>query len=298
MSLTNNNEPLVLYHGTNRKFTNHSLEKSRTELNDRFQGDWICYTPSKEVAWKYANAARNQCIDRDAFIEETTAYLNNNFNDKDFNDFLIQSFKILMDAPFDTAWDIIPEKYSERFSVDIDKASKHFFDRLNHYEELNPSFDFNDFYDVLEHVEYSKFGASDESNMVLNMFNNNIDEIPIHVIEFLESKNYIKSLPEPKVIESHITANKVLETNNREKAKQARENGYDLVIYSGPDCVDGVSEYLVADVSQVKMQTMTIAHKSIEYIDEGETEWYENISYESVDLKEKNQKKNKRRVRP
>lgn len=295
MILKNDNKPLLLFHGTNRKFANHSMDKSRTELNDRFQGDWICYTPSEDVAWKYANAARNQCIDKDFFLQDTASYLDKNFPDKTLNDFLIKSFEILMNNSFDNSWDIISNKYSEIFGINIEKATKHFFDRLRTYERLNSDFDFNDFYDVLEYVEYSKYGSVDETDSVLNMFSTSIKEIPEHVINFLKSKNFEHTLPETKVIKSFVEAKNILETESRDKAKKAKKNGYDLVIYSGPDCVDGVAEYLIANNSQIKMDSMKIAHKKIEYIDENETEWFENVTYENIDLDK--QLKSKKRMR-
>jgi hypothetical protein len=297
MILKKDNLPLILYHGTNRKFTNHSLEKSRTELNDRFQGDWICYTASEDVAWKYANAARNQCINREAFLKETEDYLNRSFPDKLLNSFLVDSFKTLMDSGFDDAWDVVAKKYSKIFDVDESDSMPHFFKRLRYYEELDSAFDFNDFCDVLEHVEYSKFGQPDESDIVMNMFNNTINEIPEYVIEFLQSKGYKESLPEPKIIRSYIEAENILETDSREKAKEARKNGYDLVIYSGPDCVDGEPEYLIADASQIKMQSMKIAHKEIEYINESKAEWYENVTYSEKSLVGDTSKENRRKMR-
>jgi len=297
MIFKKDNLPLILYHGTNRKFTNHSLEKSRTELNDRFQGDWICYTASEDVAWKYANAARNQCIEKEAFLTETEAYLNKIFPDKLLNSFLVDSFKTLMEGGFEDAWDIIGEKYSKIFDVTINDAVPHFFKRLRNYEALDPEFDFNDFYDVLEYVEYSKYGQSDESSMIMNMFNNTVDEIPQYVTDFLKSKGYEKSLPEPKIIKSQVDATNVLETSSREEARMAREKGYDLVIYSGPDCVDDEPEYLIAEPSQVRMQSMIIAHKEIEYINESKAEWYENVTYSEKALVGEESKGNRRKMR-
>ena len=297
MILKKDGTPLILYHGTNRKFENHSLEKSRTELNDRFQGDWICYTASEDVAWKYANAARNQCIDRDVFLTETEDYLNKTFPDKLLNSFLVDSFKILMSGKFEDAWDIIAKKYSKVFDVDETESMSHFFKRLRHYEEIDPDFDFNDFYDVLEYVEYSKYGQPDESEIVFNMFNNTIDGMPDYVLDFLESKGYEEALPEPKVIRSYIEADNILETDSREKAKEARKNGYDLVIYSGPDCVDNEPEYLIADPSQIKMQSVKIAHKEIEYINESRAEWYENVTYSEKSLVGDASKENRRKMR-
>lgn len=298
MILKKDNIPLTLYHGTNRKFNNHSLEKSRTELNDRFQGDWICYTASEDVAWKYANAARNQCIEKEAFLIETESYLNKNFPDKLLNSFLVDSFKTLMEGGFEDAWDAIGKKYSKLFDVKLDDAVPHFFKRLRSYEALDPEFDFNEFYDVLEYVEYSRYGQSDESSMIMNMFNNTVDEIPQYVTDFLSSKGYEKSLPEPKIIKSQVEANNILETSSREEAKIAREKGYDLVIYSGPDCVDGEPEYLIADTTQVKMQSMIIAHKEIEYINESKAEWYENVTYSEKSLVDGVDQKNRRKMRP
>ena len=104
-------------------------------------------------------------------------------------------------------------------------------------------------------------------------------------------------MPEPKVIRSYVEADNILETNSREEAKEARKNGYDLVIYSGPDCVDNEPEYLIAEPSQIKMQSVKIAHKEIEYINESRAEWYENVTYSEKSLVGDTSKENRRKMR-
>ena len=297
MILKKDGQPLMLAHGTNRNFKKHSIWKSRTELNERFQGDWICYSPSDDVAWKYAKAARNQCIDKHSFEKETINYLDKNFKDKDFNDFIMASFTTLMKVPYEDAWDIIYEDYAKKYKTPIEQTPKYFFDKIRQYENENPQFEFNDFCDVLEHVEYSKTGqTNDELESISNFLNSRINEIPHFVIEFLKERGYKDSIPETKIIKSHISANKILETDNREEAANAKKKGYDLVIYSGPDCVDNVPEYLVAHDSQVKIKEIIIAHTKTEYLDENKSSWCDEISYERIEIKDE-KTQNKRKLR-
>lgn len=298
MILTKNSQPIIFYHGTNRKFTEHSLEKSRTELNDRFQGDWICYTPSEEVAWKYTYAARNQCLDRNTFLQETQNYFEQHFPNKMFNQVLINAFITLMDNPFDNAWDTIFENYANLYNINPQEATIDFFKNIEKYKQYQENFDINDFCDALEYIEYSKYGQIDETNLVLNMFNNSIGEIPEYIIQFLKERNYQDSLPEPKIIKSFIDASSILKTESKEEAKKAQEKGYDLVIYSGEDCVDNIPEYLIASPSQIKMQSITIAHKKTEYLNEYKTEWIDSFSYENIDLKRPNKNTKRKKISP
>lgn len=108
-------------------------------------------------------------------------------------------------------------------------------------------------------------------------------------------------IPEPKIIESHVMARNILKTENREEAKNARDNGYDLVIYSGVDCVYGEPEYLIADPKQLDVIAVTrkIKHEYYEDPDDcSMTVVYkferENIEKETVNLKEKKSHKKKR----
>tara|TARA_Y100000034_G_scaffold50613_1_gene62343 strand:+ start:9122 stop:9979 length:858 start_codon:yes stop_codon:yes gene_type:complete len=260
-----------LLHGTNRKYEKHCSSKNRTVLNDKYQGDWICYTKNIEVAWKYAKAARNQCFDKQLFLNDTENFLNDYPNVK--NDLLVLT-NLLLDKGSEV-WDEFYEYYSKEHNIDINDTPKSFFDKIREIENTS-NFDINDFMDALEEVEYSKLAEPDDN---INFFSNNIKQISQSNIEFLKSIGFDSSLPENRVLVSEVSYNKLLETTSREEAKKARENGYDLVIYSGEGCVDNEPEYLIADPRQVTVKNIIIENIQLEYLDELKTSWREKKEY-------------------
>lgn len=149
------------------------------------------------------------------------------------------------------------QHYAEKEHLPIAESLPTLFQSIN-----NPKssiFDINEFCDLLEHVEYSKYHQqSDGMTELINLFNQTLPEIPYFVIEYIKELGYNKALPEPKVIIAEVTATNVLETGDRERAKQAKKEGYDLVIYSGEGILDESPEYLIADVSQITIKSMII----------------------------------------
>ena len=273
------NKKIKLFHGTNRKFDQHCESKNRTVLNDEFQGDWICYTKNIDVAWKYSHAARNQVFDKSLFLEDTNKFISKYPDIKE--DFLILTNLLLNKG--DDAWDEFYDIYSKKHNHKLEDAGKYFFDKIRDVEN-NSEFDFNEFLDTLNEVEYSKLAQPDDN---IDIFSQYIPQISTYSINFLTKLGFDKSLPENRVLVSEISYNNLLETNSREEAKKAKENGYDLVIYSGEGCVDGEPEYLVANPRQVNVLDIIVEHVKIEYVDEFKTSWTEEKSYSSKKPKRK-----------
>ena len=248
--LDENGDKLVVCHGTNRKFKKHKMSKNRTQLNDNYQGDWVCYVKAESVAWKYSKAKRNSQVDKDDFLSETHSVFSKINND--VADFMVDFSKSMMEDGWESGWKNAIDKFASENKIQEDDASFKFFEKIRSYEkELN--FDINDFCDCLEHVEYNKLLEDDVLDNVMSMFDNsNVSGLDSHTIKVLEDLGYDKIIPEERVLESYVKASKVLRTKSRKIAKAARNNGYDLVIYSGVDCVDNEPEYLIADPKQVE----------------------------------------------
>jgi hypothetical protein len=286
----NENKPQTfrLFHGTNRKFTEHSIKKNRTQLNDKFQGDWICYSDDTDVGWKYASAARNQCFDRTWFLEDLKEFFDKD-KDNEFGGELYDLMILMMEKGYD-CWDEIFEKHAQKHGLTEDESSKHYFDNVRIYEAKH-DFCLDDFCDMLDEVEYSKMGMKgDTTDHVMNMFNNTTTKISEDSVEFLKKLGFTRCIPETRLMISQITANKILKTNNREKAKNARDKGYDLVIYNGEGTVDNKPEYLVANSSQVDLEMIIVKNTTTVYLDEYKTQWQEKDSYETINFKNKGTK--------
>ncbi len=271
-------EPLLVFHGTNREFEDHNTNKHRTILNDKFQGDWICYTDNYLVAMKYMDAARNQSLDKEFFFEDLDTFFNKKPLDG-FEKYLIFLAKELVKKGFQQ--DVTPDtyesvaiKYVQENNIDTDEPLVYFFRKLDVYSKLY-NFDINDLSDILEFVEGSKINNTPTLN--LNFFNQTIVNIPSFAIDYLIENDFVNSIPKPRIICSHITFSKCLKTNDREEAKNAKNLGYDLVIYNGEGCVDNSPEYLVLNPEQISIVKIDKYKKRIEYLDEYQNSWIEHL---------------------
>lgn len=288
-----NNNVLILYHGTNREFIEHDINKHRTLLNSKFQGDWICYTDNYETAIKYMTAARNQCFDKDLFFKDIDLF----FDKRPFQGFekyLNLLIKELVhkgyqqDQENDT-YESIAKLYVKDNNIITEDPLVCFFQQLNLYTSLY-NFNIDEISDILEYVEGSKINNSPDINF--NFFNNTTIDIPMFAINYLIENEFLNSIPKPRVLSSQITYSKCLKTDDREEAKNAKNLGYDLVIYNGEGCVDNSPEYLIIHPNQVSIIKIDKYQKRIEYLDEYKTSWIEHIELlESQDKKHNKQLK-------
>jgi len=282
-------QPLLLFHGTNREFNSHDTNKHRTILNNKFQGDWICYTDNYQTAIKYMEAARNQCFDKNFFFEDLDCFFNKRQLDG-FEKYLFFLAKELVEKGFQQdltldTYESVAIKYIQENNIETNDPLFYFFRKLDVYSELY-NFDINDLSDVLEFVEGSKINNNHTLN--LNFFHQTIIDIPSFAIDYLIENDFLKSIPKPRIIYSQINYTKCLKTNDREEAKNAKNLGYDLVIYNGEGCVDNSPEYLILNNEQVSIIKIDQYQKRIEYLDENKTSWTEHI--ELIKSEEKSQK--------
>lgn len=276
--LNNEGQPLILFHGTNREFENHDTNKHRTILNSKFQGDWICYTNNYDTALKYMNAARNQCFDKEFFFEDLESFFNKRPLDG-FEKYLFFLAKELVEKGFQQdlnpdTYESIAIKYIQENNIETNDPLFYFLKKLDVYSELY-NFDINDLSDVLEFVEGSKI--NNNPNLNLNFFNQTIVDIPSFAIDYLIENDFLNSIPKPRIVCSQINYTKSLITNDREEAKNAKNLGYDLVIYNGEGCVDNSPEYLILNPNQVSIVNIDQYQKRIEYLEDNQSSWIEHI---------------------
>lgn len=275
--------PVMLYHGTTRNFTEHKLNKSRTVLNDNYQGDWLCYSESKDIAFKYANAARNQNFDKELFLLDMKDY----FSDKGISGQYVYKLSLkALEIGSEKAFDEMFEEYAKEKNIDIGIAPREFNRELTNFDNKY-NLDINDFFDLLANVEYSKVyeKQSDSLNEIFNFFNNTINQVDYHSIELHKRLGFKRSVIQPQVYCAYVTANKVLYTKDREKAKSAKEKGYDMVVYSGHGCVENEREILIANSNQIKLVRKILQHTKIEPCPDDMYSSIHHISFEEVDLK-------------
>lgn len=274
-----NGEPLILMHGTTRSFNEHSNDKNRTILNEKYQGDWICYSNNEKTAWKYSHAARNQTMDKETFIKETIEILKEHV-DSELMDDLLKFTHIYLENS-DDSWDIFEEYYTK----EKNKNYRDFFSLIDNLTIGETKFDINDYCQAMDFVEYSKSKKSYEFDDIMNFFNAKIEDFPNYVADYLSDLGYKDSLPSPRIIKSYVIASNILRTDSREDALNAKNNGYDLVIYNGEDCVDGNEEYLIASEKQIFIQEIINKKIKVEYLEDNDG-WTEHFSYDVIELKQ------------
>jgi hypothetical protein len=288
-----NGESLRFFHGTNRNFTVFDKNKSRTALNEKYQGDWLCFSPEEDVAWKYADAARNQNIDKEAFLIESEKLFNDLLRE-DHKDLMMMFINSYLDKGSERCYEDADQFYAKRTGKTGD-IEFHAFQEFNKIEQLL-GIDMNDLGRILESVEGCKLDDDKPDGIqdVMNFFNSQVQELSDSVIEYMKTMGYKDSIPVAKVFEVEITANNVLKTKNKDKAKAAIEGDYDLVIYSGTDLVDGVEEYLVKNPDQIEVKAITRRQEITEELGVGEYRTHYDFKKEIIN----NSPKNKKRIRP
>lgn len=230
--------PVRLYHGTTRNFRTFSLERSRTELVEKFYGAGIFLTPSKRVADQYATANRNVGFDPE-IIDDLKR---RNPNAGAF-------LQALYDHGKD-GW----EKYwkDHGFWRENPPPGEGQLDSEGFEKHLG-GIDPNTLGDISGYIIGSKtkpLGSDDEG--VINIFNqstgapdwlyDNLDQIG------LDSTDY-----RPKVYTVEVTVKNPLITKSKSAARSARSKGYDSVIFYGADLVQGVPEVAVFNPRDVRV---------------------------------------------
>jgi hypothetical protein len=242
-------KPTVLYHGTTRTFPRFSLDRARHELVNQFYGAGLFFVPKKDTAWKYADANRNVGFDPE--IVADVARLK-----PKAGAFLRQ---LVEDGNTEANWD--------RLLADTRAAG---FESTETDEYLGA--DPNTLYDIANYVIGSKSGKP-ETDEVQDTFailtGSGSTGAPESVYAMLDDVGLDSERYRPKVYICQVTVHKPLVTASPAKAKKARAQGYDSVVYYGPDLVDAVPEIAVFDPAAVRILGVQV--ETTKKTEDGET---------------------------
>lgn len=269
---------MTAYTGTTRQFDKLSMGKSRTRLNEKYQGDGIFLTLDERVAWKYADAARNQTFEPEAFRKDLYKVFSKT-SESDAQ-FVVGLYDTMMELGYD-GWDKAQMDFVGKSELSDDDR-RAYWDKMRAIEEAY-DLNINDLTDCFESVEGYPQDSRDDTQELFNVFNSSLPTFSIYDIEFMEQLGFEAALPIHQVLECKVVMNNVLETADRYEARAAKENGFDVVIYSGEDCVDGVPEIQVLDESLLEITARTIRHRVTVDTDDGY--YYEDTFTKKVEPK-------------
>ncbi len=201
-------KPTTLYHGTTAWFRKFDLSKSRDELVNQFYGSGIFLTPKKSVAGRYANANRNI-----GFPPEII---------KDFKrvDPKGGAFMEALYKQGDSAW--------ETFDWQSDPALE---------DKAQDIADTTDWIIGTKTKRLTGGGFTSIFSMDSGMPEYAYDELDELGLNSLKYR--------PKVYTVTVNVKNTLVTASKSEARGAKSKGYDSVIYTGSDLVDGVPEVAV-----------------------------------------------------
>ena len=223
--------PIPVYHGSATAFDAFSQDHQRSVLNVKYQGDGFCFSESEEVAWRYANASRNQCFNK----ERMYASLDSSEIPRD----LVQLFKDVVEKGYGVAWDMPFE--AVRRLLDSGKAS---------------NVDVNDFLDLAQFVEGTKYDAGGEPYFDASMiFGGSHTYLPDWARTHANALGLGPALPDHHVIAAYLKIENLLSTDERNAARESESSGYDGTRYTGHDLVDGHHEWVVFRPNQIKSVT-------------------------------------------
>lgn len=220
-------EPLVVYHGTAADFSEFSATKHRSILNDQYQGDGFHFTADPDVAGRYAEASRNQFLNKEKALLLVAQKL---------PPLAAKIFKAVVDEGYAAAWAIPIEEV--RTIID---------------ESAQAGIDLNDLLDIAEYVEGSNYNKGREPQFDASMiFGGNHHYLPDWVRKSAVLFGLDDALPSPAIMPVYLKVERLLRTDDREQARSAQANGYDGVFYTGDHTVGGQPEYIVFNPEQIK----------------------------------------------
>ena len=226
--------PVTLYHGTTATFTRFDLSKSRDELVEQFYGKGIFLTPSKRVAWKYANANRNMGLPVDVIADLKQV-------NRPAGEFLEAVYR-----EGAAGW----ESFARSKGLWDDATGHIDFDGLRKLLKSDP----NTVSDIADHIPGAKKTAptDDVSGELMDLFHGSTGS-PEWMYDLLDEVGLKGEHYRPKVYKVQATATNTLVTASKSEARKARSQGYDAVIFHGADLVDGVPEVALFDPNHAKV---------------------------------------------
>lgn len=231
-NLDYNWEPRIFYHGTNRIFDVFSKEMHRSIRNNQFQGDGFFFTDNDIDAWRYAEAAINQQLLKDEFFKSLKQH---------YPQPIYDLAKEVYNVPYMKAWENIQNKYG------YDE-----FTKMTRDWEKETGLDINTLCDYVMNVEGAEVEVDEQENL-MNLFRGSPKTtLSEYYYENAEKYHFKNALPNFNVVKAFLKMDKTLKTDDRDEAKEANKNGYDSVMYNGPDVI-GDNEYIVYNVEQIKV---------------------------------------------
>lgn len=231
-------QPVTLYHGTTASFKAFDIGKSRDELVNAYYGKGLFFTPSKRVAWKYANANRNMGLPFEVIQDLKSV-------NKPAGEFLEAIYKEGPDA-----WETFARAHG--FWNDDPPPGEGTFDSQGFQQFLKV--DPNTISDIADFIPGAKKGERKDNGLddFTNIFSGSTGS-PEWMYDLLDDVGLDSSKYRPKVYTVSVTASRVLVTKDKEEARQASSNGYDAVVFYGEDLVEGIPEVAVFSSDQVKI---------------------------------------------
>lgn len=224
-------QPVTLYHGTTRSFKTFDINRSRTELVNKFYGPGIFLTPSKRVAAEYAHANRNIGFD-ESLIDDLES------RNRKAGAFLRQLYVKGYDY-----WD---ELTRESFGLNPDDSY------MDAVQEFAGGVDPNTLADVGKYIIGSKQDAPSQDDGFVNIFDTSTG-LPSYVYDMLDEIGLDSSVYRPKVYTVQVRVQNPQVTASKADARRAKSKGYDCVVFHGADLVLGAPEVAVFSPHDVKI---------------------------------------------
>lgn len=234
--------PVTLYHGSTRLFRKFDMNRSRDELVDRYYGKGIFLTPSKMVASAYADANRN--IGFDPSVIDDLGRKNPNASK-----FLRAIYEHGVDG-WEKAW------RDNGFWRDDPPPGEGHVD-MEGFQKFLGGVDPNTLGDIAGYIHGSATKPLGSDSDVVNIFSMS-SGAPSYLYDYLDEVGLNSKVYRPKIYTVTVRVSNPLLTKSKAKARRAKQDGYDSVIFYGADLVKGVPEVAVFDPRNVRIKSIEV----------------------------------------
>ena len=234
--------PVTLYHGTSSIFSEFDIAKSRDELVNEFYGRGIFLTPSKRVAWQYAQSNRNMGLP--VSVIDDISQVNRNAG----------AFLRALYEQGQDAWE--PYWKAHGFWRDDPAPGEGKLDSVGFEKHLGGA-DGNTLLDISQHIEgtaYRNQAPPDSSQELMDLFSGGGSTgSPDWLYDHLDTVGLDSTKYRPKVLTVVVRVDNPLVTASKAEARKAPSKGYDSVVYYGSDLVGGEPEVAIYDARKAKI---------------------------------------------
>lgn len=234
--------PVTLYHGTTRLFRKFDMGASRGELVNEYYGAGIFLTPSKRVAGMYAGANRNI-----GFPSTLIGDLRRK------NPAAGKFLQALFDHGAE-GWEVGWKEAG--FWRDHPAPGEPQVDQAGFEAYLGV--DSNTLQDIADYIIGSKSKPVGTGGGPLDLFGGGSTGLSDHVYDSLDEVGLDSKVYRPKIYTVTVTVSNPLVTKSKSQARNARQKGYDCVVFYGADLVQGVPEVAVFNPRHVKIKHIEV----------------------------------------